>query len=696
VPDDVPSNPASDNAPSDEPAPRPAAALGATAHDIGTRRALFAVAVAFPIVFAALVLIKSVLGDEWRWWQWALLVAGGLVGATVLLVRWAEKRRDPPRHRRPKRHTFSNSVLGLAGFFAIVGVLPLSFGPAATPFASGCGDPVELRVLLPEDGADGFTDAIGTFNEQYRDPFSDCLLANVTPYAASWHEIESAFRLGWEPQTGAPDEAESGRFDPMRAVGPRPDFMITESRTQIELATEALAEARSDPDSVLGAAPAMPIATTPLVLAASGETRDFLNDAKAADPDLTLSEMVERLGDRAVPVLRTNPAVSHSGALFLNALYGADAVADLETTRMENRLSGWAATTGVPAPATNADLLCGLLEPGVEATSPVIGAAVLTTEAALSRYNEGAALGEACPDVNGSRTGLFPVYGGGMGQLDYQAVQLDWDGSRSDARAKAANALAEWLAVVDAGDWHPTEIGLRDIPYRGREIEGAAGFEANPEVDTEPLPAAVYNGLQRFYGESRVDTSVLVAIDHSMSMEYDNGGSTRFELAAEAAATARGYLGEDDRMALWTFPNAQGASHTRLLPFGSHTGDTITTALEASTPHMAVELHQMMIDGAAAVAEDAAEDDTQDRVKAMVVLTDGDDEDDDPTVAAVHAALDDEQVALYVIAVGDVSCGTGLFVDLDAHSRVTCLDAKPDQLTAVFDRLYIQLWGIDD
>lgn len=709
--DDEPANHDTEDAPTDrEPGVHVQTAdadqrRAATTHAVSRGRMLIALTIT--AICVALVWF-AVEFDDAAWWRVLLIAWGGaLATAAVFWRRHRSNGRHAQQHgRRPNR--FSTAVIAAGGALMLIGVNPPSLLEEETV---PCGDPIELRVLLPEEGASGFAEAIAAFDKQHTDK-TGCRVANVTTYDASWNDIEKALELGWEPQVQSTEDVESdepsatssaettaehGAFEPMRDVGPRPDLLIVESATQIELASRAPKASKA-----LGSNRPTPIGTTPLVLAVPQDAQAALDTAKVSNPDLTLSEMIKVLSDmdEPVPVLRTNPAVSHTGILFLEALYGADATSTPETKAKENQLSAWTTSEGIPMPATNTDLLCTIFNPpkadseqlpqttGSAPPTPALNAAALTTEAALARYNSGADIGERCPK-RGSRSGLFPYYEGGMDELDYQAVGLDWDEPMADDRAKVAEDLTQWLANGD--DWKPTLIGIRNIGYTDGKIEGDIGFDREVDIEAVPLSSVEYQELQAFNGENGVDASVLVSIDHSMSMTEQNGETTRFELAAEAASTACSYLGDDDRLGLWTFPDPQGASHTEQLPFGEHECEAVADSLADSRPFKAVELHQMMIDGAEAVAAGASGD----QVKAMVVLTDGVDKDDAPTVADVHAALEQTQVTLFVIAVGDVSCESGLFKDLATDPQVICLTADPNQLTSTFDHLYSRLWGDD-
>jgi hypothetical protein len=170
------------------------------------------------------------------------------------------------------------------------------------------------------------------------------------------------------------------------------------------------------------------------------------------------------------------------------------------------------------------------------------------------------------------------------------------------------------------------------------------------------------------------------------------GGRTRFQLATDGVVTALDYLGvnAEDKAALWTFPVAGSASHAEVFGMTTAPGDGVADQLAATETSNGVDLHQTVVDGLAEL--EAAGDD--EGSSAMVVLTDGADVDrSETTAAAVRTALADARASLYLIAVGEASCRSATFADLTVDSRVTCLEADEQQITATFDSLFNQLWS---
>jgi hypothetical protein len=610
-------------------------------------------------------------------WRTILIVAGiALAGGSWLV--------DLLRDRRGRRRSILAVLVGVSVFFLVLGyILRPVLQQWNDRFLVDCADPVELTVLVPVDGAAGFQEAIAAFNEAYTDK-DRCRRANVTAYSAPWPEVEEAMRLGWQP----PEEAD-GPLQPLRDVGIRPHLWIAESRTQVDMAAAAL-DGSDVQYEVFAPDDAEPIGLTPLVLAVPDAVLDAGFNGGSRIADGTLPELVTRLGDEhGTPVLRSDPAVTHTGLLFLRALYGKDAVSGGSGARLENQLADAAAAAGITLPTSDTGLLCDLFL--TQGANPA--AAVLTTEAALARYNTGKSLGDECALADSPRSGLTPVYGAELGALDYQAVALDWnDDPWAAKRATVAEALRRWLAGED-DRWSPTDMGVRDVRYDGGVIDGDGDFEKDFAAEADPIGTDEFAMLQAVYSENRVPTDVLLAIDRSATMdEPGGGGASRFDLAVEGVTAALEYLGADDRVGLWTFPADGDTSHDEVLAMSADPGEDVADLLAATEVSHGVDLHQTVVDGIAAL-EAAREGE---RLSAMVVLTDGADLDTSATTAeAVGERLAGSETSLYLIAVGEASCRSATFDALTRSTRVTCLEAEEEQITMTFDSLFDQLWSGD-
>ncbi|WP_035704084.1 vWA domain-containing protein [Glycomyces tenuis] len=575
----------------------------------------------------------------------------------------------------------------LAGLLAVVAALTVAVGVGLTQIREfvnpSCDDPVELSVLLPVDGAFGFEEGVGEFAEQYVDD-SGCKLANVTAYSAPWPDVQKALELGWEVDEELESDDPLFGFAPQRDVGPRPDLWLAESPAQVELAEELLSGAGSD--GVLDADAAAPIGSTPLVMAVPDQIFDtgFGPDNQILDE--SPASLAQRLGDEyGLSVVRADPTLSHTALSFLKFLYDDDAEA--VGVQIEKQLARSAEDIGLGLPGSDTSLICGL----TETSSSGAGTAVLTTERALSQHNSGAPLGDDCPLRVGSRSGYSPLYLEELGSLDYRAARLGWDDPWADRRSEVAEDLSAWLAGEDEA-WSPERIGIRGNGYDGAAIEGDLNFALNFQPSGEPLTAGEPAALLSTYGESRVPTNVLLAIDDSLTMGTQIGGEglSRFELAVEGVRAALGYLSPRDAAGLWTFPAEGAASHDVLLEIASGRGPQDADLLSDHPLVRGVDLHQTLVEGVEALEASSGED----SVEAMVVLTDGADRDDSAIgVADVIDRVTDSEVSLYIIAVGDASCRSKNFTDMTASPRIRCIEAEEGQIKTTFDSLFGQLWS---
>jgi len=135
---------------------------------------------------------------------------------------------------------------------------------------------------------------------------------------------------------------------------------------------------------------------------------------------------------------------------------------------------------------------------------------------------------------------------------------------------------------------------------------------------------------------------------------------TRFEVATRAIQQSLRLMSDRDEFGLWVFPaDAEGRGTRQLVPIGrgDATADGLprreaaVAALGRVTPAGGTPLHRTIVDGVRAVGPTG-----EDRVTALVVVTDGEDTSSGLTPAQVTAAVRDKQVRVLVIAVGEAHC----------------------------------------
>ncbi|WP_327010125.1 hypothetical protein OHA72_24515 [Dactylosporangium sp. NBC_01737] len=98
-------------------------------------------------------------------------------------------------------------------------------------------------------------------------------------------------------------------------------------------------------------------------------------------------------------------------------------------------------------------------------------------------------------------------------------------------------------------------------------------------------------------------------------------------------------------------------------------------------------LLQTIVDGVRDVAADPGEG-----VASLVVLTDGNDT-SGRSPSEVDAQVRGKGVRVFVVAIGEASCGTLPLRDVTAHTGGGCYDAGLDTLDDVLVTLFGLLWG---
>jgi hypothetical protein len=109
-----------------------------------------------------------------------------------------------------------------------VAVLAASTGVAfGFQSARSCEDPTEVAVMVPEDGAAGFTAVADAFERDSVSPFS-CPRYHVTTFGMGWPALRTAFETGWGAPAGQDGAASLD-------LGPRPDVWLAESGAQADI-----------------------------------------------------------------------------------------------------------------------------------------------------------------------------------------------------------------------------------------------------------------------------------------------------------------------------------------------------------------------------------------------------------------------------------------------------------------------------
>jgi Mg-chelatase subunit ChlD len=523
---------------------------------------------------------------------------------------------------------------------------------------SGCAQPAEVRVFTSTEQLDATRQLADEYEQWTAGQHHGCPASSLYVYAASPAAGHDAIAGGWLE-------------DPLSIIGPRPDVWLPDSTLDI---TDTLSRA-SRYGVTLPIVENRPIAYSPLVLgvpsfAVPGAISD---DARR---EWVWSRLWQESVRRGWDVLRPDPAVSETGVLATAALYGSlkptgQPLADPSTARaVEQRLER-ALDKGQFPLGSSADLLC---------LSPP---AVIASEQAIVRYNQGL----ACPlqPAPAPEQALTILYPPDTLSLNHPFVRLNWDGNGTRT-ASAASAFGAWLDSTD-GKRSLLHVALRPPPLFEVTDPLTERFGAHAGVAFDrrtPVKASVDAAMAR-YDQARRPGRVLIALDASGSMQspVDRGGTTRFQLAAKGVQQVFGLMSDRDRFGLRVFPGRE------LVPLGGSRA-AAGPALAGVRPGGGTPLYSTIVNG----VNEVSSGDPSGSVLSLVVLTDGND------TTAVRPSDVDVQVRgkgvrVFVVAIGEASCGALALRDITGHTGGGCYDAGLDSLDDVLVDLFGRLWGGD-
>ncbi len=611
--------------------------------------------------------------------RWGLLVAAALAEAVVatlsldrILLAAREGGTREPRRRKPVR----GPVL-LAGVVALGLLAGAVFAATNVWFRvdrliNGCPEPTELRVLTTPEGLDPSRQLADAYERATAARDDGCRTVSVYVYAAGADSARDALAGEWSS-------------DALRDVGPRPDVWLPDSTLQVRDLT-ALAQRNGLSVPI---AENRTVAWSPIVVGVPGSVRDTV---PAPRTGTAWHELLARSAQLPGGLVRPDPGTSPLGMVATTALYAdlanGDSIRGVEL-RIEHALDDG----GYPLGDASA-VLCR------QRAQDARPAAVIASEQALVRFNRGDPLGTGCPipqDRAAPGAELLAFYPSGTPGLDHPFVRFEWDHADTPQVA----------AAIDLGKWLGTDDGKAALLLTG--LRPPAGYPISDPLTNEfgalpgavfdrraPDPAAVAAAMDRYDGARRTG-QVLLALDTSGSMGLrTRTGATRLSVAAEGIRDSLDLMGTKDEFGLWAFPATAGGHVTReLVPVGSR--DTAVggvarkqatvQALGAIQPSGDTPLYATIVDAVHAVS--AA---PNDRVRALVVLTDGEDTSSGLTAGQLVSAVQGQGVRVFVVAVGEASCAGAAVVGVASATGGGCYEASFDTVRTRLAQLFSVLW----
>lgn len=504
---------------------------------------------------------------------------------------------------------------------SVVTVRTITAEPAA--LVGTCTAPVgTLSVGTDPAAAAWLGELARSYTEQHRTVAGRCVAVQVRPFSL--------------------DQAQQALLPvPFPGGGSPPDVWIPESTTAV-----ALLRARPESARVL-AVPAVPVAVSPIVLAAPADALRLIGTRLPAGRPPQLSDLVT-LGQDArgwgqpgldrpdwgpVRLSTLDPGSTPLGASLVVAAVGAltgtpsteVGAAAFQRPQAREGLLGLVRSFGA-APAT----VSALLTPVADAN---------TAAAVISRVGIVAAYEQDIWKYNGDEPAIvlstsYPL----DGQLAADHPFLVPAGSWVDAADRAAATDFRGWLLSPAVQARLAGFGLRraDGVADPSLREGLRAVAADPMPAVPPAaldgPAAARTAWRLL--TRRVSLLGLFDVSGSMADPVPGAGRSKLDVARDAAQAALGYFDERDAIGLWEFSRQlDGEKDYRVLvplgPAGARVGPypdrraASVAAYRAMVPRTATGLYDSVL--AAYISAQASY--RADYVNTMVVITDGKNED---------------------------------------------------------------------
>lgn len=620
---------------------------------------------------AGIALQQLSTGQPASFTRWAMLIGGSIIGGLgglfaaglfESLLHWSgDVLQKLGTLLRPR-------VLAFVGGLCLTALAVGYVVPPAVDFAKrwwrGCERPAAVRVLTSQEQLDAVRELADAYESATAAANHGCPTAELYVFAARPDDAREAIGSGWSN-------------DALGQIGPRPDVWLPDSTADVDAARDAAARFAVP----VPIAEQRVVAASPVVLGVpAAALPDDLAERRA---ELTWKQLWDEVVRRGWDVLRPDPSVSGAGALATTVLYDRTKADAPGARAIEQRIERSLDAGGFPL-GDSTELLCR------KRAGDPHRAAVLTTEQALVRFNQGLGCGldQGPPDRDQALVAFYPADTVGA---DHPLVRLGWDTTAATATA-AVRDLEGWLgrddgkrALVRSALRPPPLFDVADPLTDRFGAHAGVAFERRP-----PPPDTVRTTLLR-YSQARRPGRVLLAMDVSGSMQtLADGRQTRFQVASAGVGRALDLMSGRDEFGLRVFPNTRD-----IVPLGRADvpiagvprAKAAVDALAQVKPGGDTPLLQTIAGG----VDDAARG-LDEQIAGLVVLTDGNDTSGvDP--AGVDALVRGKGVRVFVIAIGEASCGAFGLRDITAHTGGACYDAATGSIGDILQDLFGLLWG---
>ena len=294
---------------------------------------------------------------------------------------------------------------------------------------------------------------------------------------------------------------------------------------------------------------------------------------------------------------------------------------------------------------------------------------------------------------------IYPEEGTLFSDNPFIVLDTEW----VDDDERAAAALFEEFVQLPANQQKVMEFGFRpnnpSVALADPIVEANGVDPAQPTAELQVPSPDVLVGILDSWADLRKEARVLLVLDISGSMgePADDQGSTRLDLAKEAAISALDEFKETDDVGLWVFSTELGEPDPNvrdLVPIGpmGTQREQIAAQIEAQFPTNGTPLYDVTEQ---AYNEMVGSYDPE-RINAIVLLTDGENDDGTPadddeqfselieTLQSGSEGSSSQPVRLFTISYGETADVITLRAISQATSAATYNASNPATINQVF------------